>query len=329
MAQQLPVYDLHTLPENPEPHGIYILKPNNFSEEFYRERTRRNIDWITLEEQEMLRNSTVGIFGAGGMGGTIVAILVRLGIGTVILFEPETFDVSNINRQFGATKQTVGKSKAFETARMVRAITDDTTLIIADVGLSESNYASLQPFITRCDIILDEIEFWALGSRLMLHDVAREHNIPIINCNTVGHRTNLWYFSRAGKSLSECMHITTSDAWVLQKRIHKQKAGKDEIALVKNKVMKIFLPEVPEYSATPEFWSTASNWDTRINQGEAIVIATNPPMASGFAANHTLFQLLHQKSSIKRTFILPPEMPGYIMFDAAFMETKRITTQWW
>lgn len=328
--QQLSVQEVHDLPADPKPDCIYVLLPKNYSREYYLERTDRNLGWICREEQELIYGSTVGIAGCGGMGGLIAAIITRLGVGTLLIFEPETFDVSNINRQFAATKLTVGKSKAFETARMVREIADDVTLIVCPEGLTQKNLSVLKPFITRCDLILDEIEFWAVGARLTLHDITRDHDIPVINCNTVGHRTYLWYFSRHGMPLHKCMEMNTGDAWVLQKRIQRGIAGKNEILHVKEKVMKVFLPEVPEYATVPEQWSTVRNWHCRLeNEGRAMVISTNPPMASGFTANHVLFQLLAKKSPIKRNFVLPPQMPGYLMFDAALMKTEIVTTLWW
>ncbi len=327
--EKLKVLKQQDLPVNPFFDALYVLEPKNFSLDYYLERTDRNIGWITKEEQMMLHGSTVGIAGCGGMGGLIASIFLRLGVGTIVIFEPEIFDISNINRQFGATRSSVGKSKAFETARMLREIADDTRIVVCPQGLTEENVDVLGDFIERCDVVFDEIELWALGARCTLHDITRRMKRTVLNCNTIGHRTNLFCFTEHGLPFSECIGIDTNEAWRLQRLIQAGNASVDQKLVIKDKVMKLLIPTIPEYSLDPEIWSTQKEWDRRLMQeGTAIVIATNPPMASGFAANHGLFQIL-KKSEVKRNFIYPPEMPGYIMFDAATMETTRIEKHYW
>src|SRR3989338_5770836 len=92
------------LPDQPDMHTVYRLYPHNPDESFYWERVDRNIGWITREEQALLRNATVGIAGCGGMGGMIAERLLRLGVGEMRIADPEVFDISNINRQFAATR---------------------------------------------------------------------------------------------------------------------------------------------------------------------------------------------------------------------------------
>jgi len=45
-------------------------------------------------------------------------------------------------------------------------------------------------------------------------------------------------------------------------------------------------------------------------------------------ANRILLYLL-KSSSVKRDIVAVPEMPGYLYFDAAKMEAKTVTEQWW
>ena len=100
------------LPEFPDRECVYVLVPNAGEPDFYKERTDRNIGFITDSSQKLLKDTVIGIAGCGGMGGQLAANLLRLGIGELRLADPEVFDVSNINRQFGATKGSVGKNKA-------------------------------------------------------------------------------------------------------------------------------------------------------------------------------------------------------------------------
>ena len=71
----------------------------------------RNIGWVTREELALLRGKRVAIAGLGGVGGSHLLTLTRLGIGAFNLAELDTFELANFNRQAGATLRSVGRPK--------------------------------------------------------------------------------------------------------------------------------------------------------------------------------------------------------------------------
>ena len=60
---------------------------------------------------DKLNNSSVIVFGIGGVGSYVVESLVRSGIGKITMVDFDEISESNINRQIHALKSTVGKSK--------------------------------------------------------------------------------------------------------------------------------------------------------------------------------------------------------------------------
>ena len=68
---------------------------------------------LLLGEENFLKlqNSTVAIFGIGGVGSFTAEALARSGVGHLILIDKDNIDVTNINRQIHALTSTVGKSK--------------------------------------------------------------------------------------------------------------------------------------------------------------------------------------------------------------------------
>ena len=96
-----------------------------YDDEFYWERVNRNLGWLgnTLEEQherqKKLRDSVIGIVGTGGIGGAVAARLVRMGALNLKLADPDDFDLTNVQRQYGATRDTVGRNKAEVVAEAV------------------------------------------------------------------------------------------------------------------------------------------------------------------------------------------------------------------
>ena len=70
-------------------------------------------------EQETLGNKKVAVIGCGGLGGYVIEMLARLGIGHLVLCDCDVFDESNLNRQLMSTESNVGKGKAREAAKRV------------------------------------------------------------------------------------------------------------------------------------------------------------------------------------------------------------------
>ena len=60
---------------------------------------------------QKLKNSTVAVFGIGGVGGFAAEALARSGVGYLDLIDHDTVSLSNINRQIVALHSTVGKYK--------------------------------------------------------------------------------------------------------------------------------------------------------------------------------------------------------------------------
>jgi molybdopterin/thiamine biosynthesis adenylyltransferase len=301
------------------------LHPREANAAFYAERTDRNIGWITPDEQALLRGKVVGVAGCGGMGGLLAQIFLRLGIGEIRIADCEVFDASNINRQFAAMRTTIGKPKAFETARLLRAISDDTTLVVYPQGITEDTAGH---FLAGCDIVCDMIEFWAIGARILLHQVARQHRITLLNCDTVGHRTFLFRFTHDSAVVEDALGFTYSEAKALQERLQQGTACLEEKRRVMEAVLTAFVPDMPEYIGDGTQGTAAALTRRLFDEGKASIIATNPPMAAGFIANHALLALL-EESPTRRTVVRVPAMPGYLAFDAALMQTWIVTQPWW
>src|ERR1700751_233290 len=85
-------------------------------------RLTRNAGFISPGQQAKLAAATVAIEGLGGVGGRIAVELTRLGVGSLRIADPDTFTVTNLNRQEGSAESTLGKSKAEVIASLCRDI---------------------------------------------------------------------------------------------------------------------------------------------------------------------------------------------------------------
>lgn len=60
---------------------------------------------------DTLAGSRVAVFGVGGVGGYVVEVLARSGVGAIDIIDDDRVCLTNVNRQILATVKTVGKHK--------------------------------------------------------------------------------------------------------------------------------------------------------------------------------------------------------------------------
>ncbi len=101
-----------------EAHGIDFFQAQSLALEnnILPERYLRNFNTLNIDHQTRLACSCVLLVGLGGLGGYILEILGRTGVGTFILADGDFFEESNLNRQILGTVDTLEKSKVI-TAR--------------------------------------------------------------------------------------------------------------------------------------------------------------------------------------------------------------------
>lgn len=79
---------------------------------------------------------TVGIVGAGGIGGAMAVRLARFGLRKIKVADPDIFDSSNINRQLGACLKNIGSNKAQVIGEMADELAQDVDIEIYDNGIT-------------------------------------------------------------------------------------------------------------------------------------------------------------------------------------------------
>jgi sulfur carrier protein ThiS adenylyltransferase len=90
----------------------------------------------------VLKNHTVGIAGAGGLGSNVAMALARVGIGKLVIADFDVVSESNLNRQFYFRNQ-VGQKKVEALRANLLAINPDLQIDIHDVRLNRENLLGL------------------------------------------------------------------------------------------------------------------------------------------------------------------------------------------
>jgi len=161
---------------------------------------QRNLGLITLAEQEKLANSLVVIAGCGGVGGLHAHTCARLGIGRFRVADSDKFSVPNINRQIGATINTIGRNKAEVTAEMIRSINPAVLVEIFETNITHENAPR---FVNGANVVIDGIDFFALAARRQLFAAAWQAGIPALTAAPLGFSATLHVFAKDGMSFDE------------------------------------------------------------------------------------------------------------------------------
>ncbi len=166
----------------------------------YSESFSRNIGILTEAEQERLATTTVLIVGTGGIGGNVASILARLGVGGFNLVDPDSFELANINRQFGCGISSIGRPKVEVIAEQIRDINPS-----ARVNLWTEPFRKEigEVVFDEVDLAIDAIDFYAIPDHLAFHRCAREKRRYVLMGSPVGFSACLQVFDPEGMSLAE------------------------------------------------------------------------------------------------------------------------------
>lgn len=132
---------------------------------------------ISPEGLKKLKNSSVAIFGLGGVGGYAAEALCRSGVGRLTIVDFDDVCLTNINRQIHAMNGTVGKSKALLMAERMHQINPDAEIIPYKDFYSAENSEFL--LSTDHDYVVDAIDH--ITSKLHLIKSCRHKGLPIIS----------------------------------------------------------------------------------------------------------------------------------------------------
>jgi molybdopterin/thiamine biosynthesis adenylyltransferase len=174
----------------------------------YKEAFSRNIGWLTETEQAFLRTRRIAIAGMGGVGGSHLLTLTRLGIGNFNIADFDKFELANFNRQAGASLLHLNRPKVEVMAEMALDINPTLEINKFSNGVDSDN---LSEFLTDVDVYVDGLDFFAFTVRETLFAACAERGIPAITAAPMGmgaallnflpgHMTFEEYFQLKGKS---------------------------------------------------------------------------------------------------------------------------------
>lgn len=181
LGRDLPISDVIVLGER-----LKKLTPNSACQRgnqkrFSSELFSRQIRFLGEDGQRILSHLSCAIVGSGGTGSLIFEALLRLGVGKLILIDPDRIEVSNLNRIIQASRQDV-QSKKLKVEIMKRKagrINGRTKVIAVARSILQK---SAQSQLKGVDVIFGAVDNDL--ARLVFNQLAARYLIPLIDVAT-------------------------------------------------------------------------------------------------------------------------------------------------
>lgn len=140
------------------------------------ERYSRNFGAISEEEMAALHTKRACVIGCGGLGGYVIELLSRLGIGYLTAVDGDCFAISNLNRQLLSSEESLGQNKALVAMNRISHINSEVVFNAVPCFVTEENAESI---IKNHDIVVDALD--DIPARRIVAENCDRLEIPLVH----------------------------------------------------------------------------------------------------------------------------------------------------
>lgn len=151
---------------------------------------------VGIEGQARLAKSKVLIAGAGGLGSTLLPLLVGGGVGQITLYDPDIVEEHNLHRQTLFRISDLGQSKAQVAMRHLRALNPDCHVLARVARLCP---VSARAEIDSVDLVIDAADSFAVS--YALSDLCLRAAKPLVSASVLGRQGYVGGFCGQAPSL--------------------------------------------------------------------------------------------------------------------------------
>ncbi len=139
-------------------------------------RYERSMGTLGLKGQARLLSSKAAVIGCGGLGGWIVEILARAGVGKMVVADGDVFGDNNLNRQSLSCEANIGASKVLEARKRIETLNGSVEVSAWDLFLTDDNAREI---LNGCHVAVDALD--SNSARKTLLSACRELGIPLVH----------------------------------------------------------------------------------------------------------------------------------------------------
>ncbi len=136
---------------------------------------------IGPEGQESVSSKKVVVIGCGALGTNIANLLVRGGVGEILLVDRDIVELSNIHRQVLYSENDIGSPKAETAAMKLKEINSEIEIKYLIKDVMSSNISEV---VKGYDLMMDGTD--NIPVRLLINDYSISENVPWIYGGVLG-----------------------------------------------------------------------------------------------------------------------------------------------
>lgn len=152
------------------------------------------------ETQKKLKNSTIFIAGAGGLGSPVSIYLAVAGIGNIRICDFDSPDWPNLNRQILHNHTRIGINKAVSAKQTLEELNPDINVTALTDKIDSQNVDEL---VGGSDLIIDCMDNFP--TRYVLNESAIRKNIPLVYGSIWGMEGRLSFINPPETPCLRCM----------------------------------------------------------------------------------------------------------------------------
>ena len=145
--------------------------------------TERTELLLGAETMQRLRDACVLVVGVGGVGGYAAEMLVRSGIGHLVIVDSDLVGETNLNRQLLALCSTLGRSKCAVLQERLLDINPGLDIRVIEDYIHEDNVAALLDPIP-ADVVIDAID--TLSPKIALIQYCLKRGLKLVSSMGAG-----------------------------------------------------------------------------------------------------------------------------------------------
>lgn len=157
--------------------------------------------------QEKLLNARVLIAGVGALGTVAAANLAMMGVGTLVLVDFDTVELSNLNRQILFSEDDVGKPKVVAARDRLLEINSDIQIVPIHADLRSLR----KEIFERCDVVIDCLDNFE--TRRWLNALCVKMRKPLVHGGIYGWYGNVQVVIPFETPCLECHPLVPQQRW--------------------------------------------------------------------------------------------------------------------
>jgi sulfur-carrier protein adenylyltransferase/sulfurtransferase len=150
--------------------------------------------------QERLKAGVVLVIGAGGLGCPALLYLAAAGVGRIVIVDPDSVDISNLQRQVLYTVEDVGANKAEAAACRLRAL---NPLVMVDPRPVRFDRTNALELVRACDVVVDGSDNFP--TRYLVNDACEIAGRPFVYGAIQGFEGHVSVFNWRGGPTYRCL----------------------------------------------------------------------------------------------------------------------------